>query len=98
MSISCICEGGVAVPVMAEYKSSARTASDGVTFLPARFYDVASKNIGILIKCGDKMHAWASKLFACPEYAERRIEKIVEDYEKLTPEERENFKKANELI
>ena len=98
MSISCICEGGIALPVFAEYKNYARTTSDGVIFLPARFYDVASKNIGILMKCGNKTHGWASRLFANPGCAEHHVEKIVKEYEKLSPEERDNFKKANSLI
>lgn len=64
------------------YATLSQTAKDGTTFTPAKFYDVASRNIGVLrTDPNGRVTAYADALFADPEYAQLEARKMCEAYD-----------------
>lgn len=94
------CKAGK-VTLFGVYEARQHTATDGTKFIPAIFYAVASRNIGILVESANGNHhfAFPDHLFASPEMAEQHAKDMVDVYNNImTESEREHFKQNNGLL
>lgn len=80
------------LPILGKYEGEAHATEDGVRFTPAKFYDVAGNNIGILVEYAGKQAAMANKLFSSAHFAGAYILKLMDTYDAWGNEQRERFK------
>ena len=80
---------GVALPCCGVYDHLKATSKDGTTFTPTIFYNVGSRNIGILRRSPDgNIVALANELFANPAFAGVHAHGMATDWD-VTCEMRE---------